>query len=117
MLQVPSGRLATIEAAGQAQVPFTSGILVSIGETQADPAVVADLSCTASYDGFNLNMLQVPSARLATIEAAGQAQVPFTSGILVGIGEIRAERVEALLAIKALHQQYNHIQVRLAGWL
>lgn len=39
--------------------------------------------------------------------------MPFTSGILVGIGETRAERVEALLALKAIHQQYGHIQVQL----
>ncbi|KAK9805644.1 hypothetical protein WJX72_009860 [[Myrmecia] bisecta] len=51
-----------------------------------------------------------PAARLATIEAAGQAQVPYTSGILIGIGETREKRVEALLAIRQLHQQYGHIQ-------
>ena len=54
---------------------------------------------------------QDPAARLATIAAAGQAQVPFTSGILVGIGETRAERIEALLVLKAIHQQHGHIQV------
>jgi FO synthase len=51
-----------------------------------------------------------PAARLATLEAAGQARVPFTSGILVGIGETRAERVEALLAIRELHRRHGHIQ-------
>jgi FO synthase len=51
-----------------------------------------------------------PAARLATIEAAGKARVPFTSGILIGIGETRAERIEALLALKSLHDRYGHIQ-------
>jgi FO synthase len=51
-----------------------------------------------------------PKARLATIEAAGRAAVPFTSGILIGIGETRAERIEALLALRALHRCYGHIQ-------
>jgi FO synthase len=51
-----------------------------------------------------------PHARLATIAAAGAAAVPFTSGILIGIGETRAERIEALLALRALHRRYGHIQ-------
>jgi FO synthase len=53
---------------------------------------------------------KVPEARLATIEAAGQARVPFTSGILIGIGETRRERIEALLALRALHAKHGHIQ-------
>ena len=48
--------------------------------------------------------------RLATLEAAGRARVPFTTGILIGIGETRAERIEALLAIRELHERYGHIQ-------
>jgi len=51
-----------------------------------------------------------PSERLATIEAAGKQAVPFTSGILIGIGETRAERIESLLALRALHERYGHIQ-------
>lgn len=53
---------------------------------------------------------KLPARRLAMIEAAGQAQVPFTTGLLIGIGETRAERIEALLAIRALHERYGHIQ-------
>ena len=48
--------------------------------------------------------------RLATIAAAGEAAVPFTSGILIGIGETRRERIEALLALRDLHERYGHIQ-------
>jgi FO synthase len=51
-----------------------------------------------------------PTARLATLEAAGDCQVPFTSGILIGIGETRAERIDALLAIRDLHARHGHIQ-------
>jgi FO synthase len=51
-----------------------------------------------------------PSARLATIDAAGRAGVPFTTGILIGIGETRLERLEALLAIRDLHDRHGHIQ-------
>ena len=59
----------------------------------------------------DVDAAQDPALRLATIEAAGQAQVPFTSGILIGIGETRTERVDSLSALHALHLRYGHIQV------
>ena len=51
-----------------------------------------------------------PALRLATIKRAGRASVPFTSGILIGIGETRRERIESLLALRTLHNEYGHIQ-------
>jgi len=51
-----------------------------------------------------------PDARLASIRSAGELAVPFTSGILIGIGETRRERIESLLALRALHAQYGHLQ-------
>ncbi|HEX5375941.1 MAG TPA: 7,8-didemethyl-8-hydroxy-5-deazariboflavin synthase subunit CofG, partial [Solirubrobacterales bacterium] len=51
-----------------------------------------------------------PSQRLATIEAAGELKIPFTSGILVGIGETEAERIESLEALADLHNRYGHLQ-------
>ncbi|HEY6870060.1 MAG TPA: 5-amino-6-(D-ribitylamino)uracil--L-tyrosine 4-hydroxyphenyl transferase CofH [Novosphingobium sp.] len=51
-----------------------------------------------------------PAARLAAIAEAGKAQVPFTSGLLIGIGETRLERIEALLALRDLHRRHGHIQ-------
>ena len=51
-----------------------------------------------------------PAVRLATIAEAGRQAIPFTTGILIGIGETRAERIEALLAIRELHARYGHIQ-------
>ncbi|TGD74569.1 7,8-didemethyl-8-hydroxy-5-deazariboflavin synthase subunit CofH [Mangrovimicrobium sediminis] len=51
-----------------------------------------------------------PAVRLATIERAGQAAVPFTSGILIGIGETRRERVESLLALREAHERHGHLQ-------
>ena len=53
---------------------------------------------------------KLPARRLATIAAAGVAAVPFTSGILIGIGETRAERIEALLALRDLHERHGHLQ-------
>ena len=51
-----------------------------------------------------------PAARLETIRLAGELRVPFTSGILIGIGETRDERVDSLLALRDLHRRYGHIQ-------
>ena len=51
-----------------------------------------------------------PAARLDTLEAVGRAEAPFTTGILVGIGESFAERIDALLAIRAAHERHGHIQ-------
>ena len=51
-----------------------------------------------------------PEARLETLRLAGELRVPFTTGILIGIGETRAERLEALFAIRDLHREFGHIQ-------
>jgi 7,8-didemethyl-8-hydroxy-5-deazariboflavin synthase CofG subunit len=53
---------------------------------------------------------KVPSRRLRTIGLAGKLAIPFTTGILIGIGETNAERAHALLAIRELHERYGHIQ-------
>ncbi|MDD3885200.1 MAG: 5-amino-6-(D-ribitylamino)uracil--L-tyrosine 4-hydroxyphenyl transferase CofH [Gallionella sp.] len=53
---------------------------------------------------------KIPAVRLETIRQAGELAVPFTSGILIGIGETREERIDSLLALRALHSQYGHIQ-------
>lgn len=51
-----------------------------------------------------------PVIRLASIDAAGAAAVPFTSGLLIGIGETRAERIDALILLRALHRRHGHLQ-------
>jgi FO synthase len=53
---------------------------------------------------------KAPAARLETIRLAGVARVPFTSGLLIGIGETRAERLDALFALRRLHESFGHIQ-------
>jgi 7,8-didemethyl-8-hydroxy-5-deazariboflavin synthase CofG subunit len=53
---------------------------------------------------------KVPSARLATLKAAGELGVPFTTGILIGIGESLEERIDSLFAIREIHERYSHIQ-------
>jgi FO synthase len=53
---------------------------------------------------------KLPEARLETIRRAGEQAVPFTSGILIGIGETRAERIDSLLALRDLNDAYGHLQ-------
>src|SRR5260370_6466231 len=53
---------------------------------------------------------KAPALRLRTIEDAGRLSLAFTTGILIGIGETMEERIDSLLAIRALHEKYGHIQ-------
>src|SRR3984957_8887231 len=53
---------------------------------------------------------KLPSVRLEMMRHAGELAVPFTTGILIGIGETRTERLESLLAIRDLHVRHGHIQ-------
>ena len=51
-----------------------------------------------------------PKVRMKTLNLAGQLKIPFTTGILIGIGETRDERIESLLAIRESHRRYGHVQ-------
>ncbi|MDB5448536.1 MAG: hypothetical protein JWQ97_3853 [Phenylobacterium sp.] len=53
---------------------------------------------------------KLPSVRLASMALAGEAKIPFTSGVLIGIGETAEERLEALEALAALHVRHGHLQ-------
>jgi len=53
---------------------------------------------------------KIPARRLRTMEDAGEQKVPFTTGLLIGIGESLEDRVDTLLAIRDLHERYGHIQ-------
>jgi 7,8-didemethyl-8-hydroxy-5-deazariboflavin synthase CofG subunit len=53
---------------------------------------------------------KVPAKRLRTVEEAGKQNVPFTTGLLIGIGETLEDRVDTLLAIRELHHRFGHIQ-------
>jgi len=53
---------------------------------------------------------KIPARRLETIRLAGELAIPFTSGILIGIGETRGERIDALLALRALGEEHGHLQ-------
>jgi FO synthase subunit 1 len=68
------------------------------------------LETTADVSAHAGSRRKTPERRLGTIRAAGEASVPFTTGILVGIGESRRDRAESLLAIGELHARYDHVQ-------
>jgi len=53
---------------------------------------------------------KLPARRLATLRAAGELHVPMTTGLLIGIGETRRERIESLLALRDLHDEFGHVQ-------
>ena len=103
-----------------------TGLLPHLNPGVMDEAWIARLSKVSASQGIMLETAsdrlsqrggphfgspdKLPSVRLATLEAAGRAHVPFTTGILIGIGETRTERVEALLAIREVHERHGHIQ-------
>jgi FO synthase subunit 1 len=68
------------------------------------------LETTADVAAHSGPRVKSPSQRLGTIQTAGELGVPFTTGILVGIGEDWRDRAESLLAIRVLHERYDHIQ-------
>jgi FO synthase subunit 1 len=87
-------------------------------QTPDQMATVADLNAsmgvmletTADVTAHAGPRQKTPGQRLATLRTAGQHRVPFTTGLLVGIGETARDRAESLLAIRELHAGYGHIQ-------
>ena len=87
-------------------------------QTREQMATVADcnasmgvmLETTAEVQAHGGPRAKSPGQRLATIRTAGALGVPFTTGILVGIGEEWADRARSLLAIREMHERYGHIQ-------
>lgn len=82
--------------------------MAKVADVNASMGVM--LETTADVDAHSGSRRKVPGQRLATIRTAGELGVPFTTGILVGIGEDWSDRAESLLAIRALHERYDHIQ-------
>jgi len=68
------------------------------------------LETTADVDVHAGPRRKSPAQRLNTIDVAGELRVPFTTGILVGVGEDWRDRAESLLAIRALHERHGHVQ-------
>jgi len=114
-----------LEAAARAVLDET-GLLPHANAGALDEAALTRLRAVCPSQGMMVESLsprlaepggphhgcdtKTPARRLATLEAAGRARVPFTTGILVGIGETRAERLHALLAIADSHRRHGHVQ-------
>ena len=91
-----AGALHADELAALREVAPSQGMMLE--------SLNADLAC---HEG---SPDKTPARRLATLEAAGALAIPFTTGILVGIGESRDDRVDALEAIAASHRRHGHVQ-------
>jgi FO synthase len=94
------GLMAERDLAALREVNVSMGIMLeSVSERLALPGAAHDRAPD-----------KVPARRLKTIALAGKLGIPFTTGILIGIGETHAERVASLLAIRELHERHGHIQ-------
>jgi 7,8-didemethyl-8-hydroxy-5-deazariboflavin synthase CofH subunit/7,8-didemethyl-8-hydroxy-5-deazariboflavin synthase CofG subunit len=118
------GHASTVEylAAMAGLVLEETGLLPHANAGALESADLARLRAVAPSQGMMIESLRddlpchrgapdkVPARRLATLEAAGALQIPFTTGILVGIGETVADRIDALEAIAASHARHGHVQ-------
>ena len=86
----------------------TSEQMARVADVNASMGVM--LETTAEVAAHGGPRSKAPGQRLATIATAGELGVPFTTGVLVGIGETLRDRAESLLAIRELHERYGHVQ-------
>jgi FO synthase len=119
-----NGYRSTVDylAAMCALVLAETGLLPHANAGALSPDELARLRAVSASQGMMIETLnpaldchrgapdKEPARRLATLEAAGELAIPFTTGILVGIGESRADRLEALEAIAASHRRHGHVQ-------
>jgi FO synthase len=91
-----AGALSSEELARLRPVSASQGMMIE--------SLNADLDCHRGSPD------KTPERRLTTLEAAGELRIPFTTGILVGIGESRQDRIDALEAIAASHRRHGHVQ-------
>ena len=94
------GLMVADELAEMRKVSISMGIML---ESASDRLTEKGMPHYGSPD-------KVPARRLETLRLAGEAKVPFTSGLLIGIGETRYERIESLLALRDANEPHGHIQ-------
>jgi FO synthase len=118
------GYASTIDylVSAAAAVRDLTGLLPHANAGALDEVELAALRTVSASQGMMIESLRpdlechrgapdkTPERRLATLEAAGALAIPFTTGILVGIGESRHDRIEALRAIADSHQRHGHVQ-------
>ena len=100
LVHINAGILSADEIALMRRVSVSQGLMLESASTRL---------CQKGGPHYGCSSKQ-PHVRVEMIAAAGEQAVPFTTGILFGIGETRFERVEALLTIKKLHDAFGHIQ-------
>jgi len=100
LVHLNAGILAADEIARMRRVSVSQGLMLESTSKRLGQKGGPHYGCAS----------KLPAVRIAMIEAAGQRAVPFTTGILVGIGETRRDRVESLLTIRNLHDAFGHIQ-------
>ena len=94
------GTMTSAELAECRQVSPSMGIML---ESAAERLTEKGMPHYGSPD-------KVPAVRLQTLRDAGELNIPFTTGILIGIGETRLERLQSLMAIRDIHERYGHVQ-------
>lgn len=97
---INAGNMTAVELAKLRQVSASMGIMLESASARL---------CEKGMPHYG-SPDKDPATRLETIELAGQAAIPFTSGILIGIGETRLERIESLLALRRAHEKHGHLQ-------
>ncbi len=88
---------------------LTTDELTKLRKVSASQGMMIE-SLNPNLDAHRGSPDKTPERRLATLEAAGELQIPFTTGILIGIGESRQDRIDALEAIAESHRRHGHIQ-------
>jgi len=99
---------------GYGILPHTNAGILTYDEMERLRPVNASmglmLETTADIPAHHTSKGKAPEVRLAMMEDAGKLRIPFTTGLLLGIGETEADREESLLAIRDIHRRYGHIQ-------
>ena len=95
-------------------LPHTNAGLLNEGELKRlrryNASMGLMLECAAELPVHQNSPGKDPELRLKVIEAAGKLRVPFTTGLLIGVGESPEDRIRSLLALRKLHERYGHIQ-------
>jgi FO synthase subunit 1 len=103
-----------VDAIGLGMLPHTNGGVLSFEELgrlkEVNASMGLMLETTADLPAHRLSPMKKPALRLKCIEDSGKLRIPFTTGILVGIGETWEDRRRSLEAIRDIHNKYDHIQ-------
>jgi 7,8-didemethyl-8-hydroxy-5-deazariboflavin synthase len=101
-------------AIGIGLLPHTNGGVLAAGDllklSDLNASMGLMLETTGDLPAHRLSVTKDPAARVRFIEEAGRLRIPFTTGILVGVGETWEDREKSLVTIREIHRTYDHIQ-------